>query len=595
MNTPSPETRGAETAFRTKGSARKGVGSRPRRYMIAPTNPADSADAVIERLQRLDGVDIVRTLGARPSASPPIVVARMTDEATISLHQSAGGKLVIEHDQPLLAAAAVTTSLARPSVATTPLGLGFAVTVKVVGEDDEPIEHAEVQLVGQQTAVQGQTDGDGTVTLHLYGETHDGVCDILVKPRSTYWGVWKRYPQFQTDGTTIVTLRPLPPAKRFGWNAQAMRLDRLPTGCRGSGVKIALIDSGVATSHKQLAAIAHGYVISGDDEEAWSQDPSGHGTSCAGVISGSEVAECIGGHAPDAELHVCRLPNEAYCSDLVAALDYCLQSGIDLACVGFGCRSGSAIVEQRLEAAKRAGIAVVAAAGSTGESVLFPACSRHALAVGAIGQVGTYPEDAPNATHVPMAARARGGLFVPIFSCRGPELDLCAPGLAVIACQSPRGYVAGDGTSLAAAHVSALAALVLAHGADFQGEFARRNARRVERLFQILKTTAQMIGFPVETGAGIPDALRALGLPPQAEPLSPPLSAGLRDMRNALRLAGLKPSDGGISLMPEPPRGPAAIMQSQLTLRPPSIAPRGAKSSVSELKAAMKMAGLSAP
>jgi subtilisin len=593
MNTTSVGTRGSEHASRP-GNAR--IRGRPNRYMIAPTTPVTSHDAVIARLQDLDGVDIIRTLAGQPGASPPIIVARMTDETAARLRGSVRGTMVVEQDQPLLAAA--VTSLVRPSVVMTPLGLEFAVTMQVVGEDDEPIENAEVQLIGQRWTAQGLTGSDGKITLNLYGDTPDGVYDVVVKPRSGYWGLWTRYPQLQADGANIVALRPLPRVKRFGWAARAMRLDRLPTRCRGGGVKIALIDSGIATSHPQLAAIEHGYVTSGDDEELWPRDPSGHGTFCAGVISASDAAECVGGYAADAEMHACKLPSEAHCSDLAAALDYCTQSAIDLAFIGFGCRSGSAIVEQRLMAAKRAGIAVIAAAGNTAGSVLFPACSCHVLAVGALGQAGTYAEDTPHAAHVPTAMRLRDGLFVPTFSCRGPELDLSAPGLAVVSCQSPDGYVAGDGTSLAAAHVAALAALVLAHGADFQRELAQRDARRVERLFQILKATAQMIGDPMETGAGIPDALRALGLPQQAEAATPPLVVGLHDMHAALSLAGLtrrqdRFHDRSITAT-EPPRGPAATMQVPLNLRPPSIVPRGGKSGVSELKAAMQMAGLSA-
>ena len=213
----------------------------------------------------------------------------------------------------------------------------------------------------------------------------------------------------------------------------------------------------------------------------------GHGTPCAGLIGAiRDRAHGIRGYAPDSELHVCKLPADARCSDLVVALDYCQQNGIDVACLGFGCERGSAIVEQRIAAAKQQGIGIIAAAGNSAGTVMFPACSPHVLAVGAIGQAGNYPEDSPQAVQ---AAAATGELFVPQFSCRGPELDLCAPGVAVVGCQSPDGYAICDGTSLAAAHVAALAALILAHHSDFGGEFARRDFRRIERLFQIFSRT----------------------------------------------------------------------------------------------------------
>ena len=591
MSAKPEEPREQASRSSNRGGTRKRIASRLNRYMIAPTGPGINEDAVIERLQGLGGVEVVRTLATTQADCPPVVVARMTPDKAAQLHHSAGDQLAVEPDQPLFAASTAAPSLLRRSVVTTPAGQGFTVTVQVLGANDEPIEQAEVQLIGQQWTAQGLTGSDGKVVLNLYGEVPDGVRDILVRPHSDYWGLWKRHPKLQTDTVNILALQPLPKVKRFGWGAQAMRLDRLPAECRGGGVKIGLLDSGVATSHPQLRGLEHGFEADGDDEGSWSEDPTGHGTACAGVIATTDVAECVGGYAPDAELHVCKLPAEAYCIDLVAGLDYCLRAGVDLACIGFGCRRGSAIVEQRIRAAKRRGIAVLAAAGSNGEAVLFPACSRHVLAVGAVGQTGTFPDETPHAARA--TAGARAGLFVPAFSCRGPEVDLGAPGVAVISTQSPEGHVAADGTSLAAAHVAALAALVLAHGADFQRAFAPRDARKVERLFQILKATAQTIGDPMETGAGLPDALRALGLRPQNEAQSPEVAAGLHSMHAALWLAGLSVAEE--RTLPEPPRGPAIFARVPLDVGPPTMtAASGVKAGVGELKAAMQMAGLSA-
>jgi subtilisin len=590
MNAKPDEARGSEQALRTStrgGSAGKRVGSRCRQYMIAPATGDIAERIMIEQLKN-HGAEIVRTIPATQTGCPLVVVALLNDDRAALLRPSTRGRLIVEQDQTLLAASRAT-SLLRPAVVSTPLGRGFATTIQVFGENDEPVEQAEVQLFGEQWTTQGLTGSDGKVTLNLYGEMPDRVQAVVVKPHSEYWGLWKRRPRLETDTANIVVLRSLPKIERFGWGAQTMRLDRLPAKCGGRGVKLALVDSGVATNHPQLAPIKHVFEANGDDEQSWSQDPTGHGTACAGIITASNIDRCVGGYAPDADIYVYKLPVDAHASDLAAALDCCVQSEVDLVCIGFGCRRGSAIIEQRLVTAKQRGIAVVAAAGSIGENVLFPACSPHALAVAAVGQSGAYPEETPHAAYGPVTRR-RGGLFVPAFSCRGPEVDVCAPGVAVVSSQSPEGYVAADGTSLAAAHVAALAALVLAHGADFQREFATRNTRRVERLFQILKATAHTVGDPMECGAGVPDALRALGLRPQAEALIP-LAARLSEMRSALWFAGLQGADGGAAV-PEPPRGPAATTGAPLNVAPPSdTAARGA--SVGELKTAMQMAGLS--
>jgi hypothetical protein len=167
--------------------------------------------------------------------------------------------------------------------------------------------------------------------------------------------------------------------------------------------------------------------------------------------------------------------------------------------------------------------------------------------------------------------------------------------VGVIACQSPDGYAACDGTSLAAAHVTALAALILAHHNDFKRDFASRHFRRVERLFQILKDTAQPIGHPWHTGSGLPDAARALGLPSQPWPLAAPLDLGLGEMRNAVRHLDLIRFGVLETAAFEPPRGPANVTHWPLNPRPLTFV-AGAETKaggVHELKAAMMLAGLS--
>jgi hypothetical protein len=74
---------------------------------------------------------------------------------------------------------------------------------------------------------------------------------------------------------------------------------------------------------------------------------------------------------------------------------------------------------------------------------------------------------------------------------------------------------------MAASHITGLAALVLAHHPDFQGPFRPRNADRVDRLFQIVRASAQPVnvGDPRRTGYGIPDVLVALGLAPRVRPI----------------------------------------------------------------------------
>jgi subtilisin family serine protease len=136
------------------------------------------------------------------------------------------------------------------------------------------------------------------------------------------------------------------------------------------------------------------------------------------------------------------------------------------------------------------------------------------LAVAAIGKLGEFPLDSYHAQTI--GAVDGAGFFSPKFTCYGPEITVCAPGVAILSSVPPNNYAVWDGTSMAAAHVTGLAALVLAHHPDFQGLFKARNAARVDRLFQILRASAHPLnlGDPRRTGFGMPDVLVALGLAP---------------------------------------------------------------------------------
>jgi subtilisin len=590
MNARSDETR----------SARRGVTSRNSQYMIAPMIPGLSETAVTNRLQEMGGIDVVRSLAPQGTAGPLVVVARMSGEKAAALRRSTTGRLVVELDESLRCATALPALPPAQAVASA-LGPGFATVLRVLGDSDQPMEGAEVQLAGQQWRAQGVTDSDGKAALTLHGELPDTLEELVVKPRMGHWGLWRHQPNLQADTVNVVALRPLSEVREPGWGGRAMQLDRLPPEYGGAGAKISLIDTGAAATHKQLRSINQGFVtLADEDSRSWSQDTIGHGTACAGIISAAwdtpkvEVVSGVRGYASEAELHVCKLPPDARCSDLIAALDHCLATGVDLICLGLGCQRGSTIVEQRLIAAKRRGIGMIAAAGSNGGQVQFPACSPHVLAVGAIGQAGTFPDDSPHAAHAASAIPTGGGFFIPAFSCRGPELDLCAPGVATVSCQSPDGYAAFDGTSLATSHVTALAALVLAHHADFRRDFANRDARRVERLFQILQATAQPLGHPALTGAGLPNAPMALGLRAPAATYFAPLDAGVDLMRDAMRLAGLGQPDFSETAAPQPQRGRALVSPLPLSPQTPPIAAGADVGGLQDLKTAMQLAGLSA-
>src|SRR5262249_47484921 len=131
------------------------------------------------------------------------------------------------------------------------------------------------------------------------------------------------------------------------------------------------------------------------------------------------------------------------------------------------------------------------------------------------------------------------GYFSPRFTCFGPQIGVCAPGVAIVSSAPPDGFAAWDGTSTAAPHVTGLAALVLAHHPDFQGAYRTKNAQRVERLFEILRRSARPLNFGDRnrTGAGMPDCVAALQMPQSAaaQPFAPPMLRTPADLRPAMQ------------------------------------------------------------
>lgn len=296
-----------------------------------------------------------------------------------------------------------------------------------------------------------------------------------------------------------------------------MRLDRLPPQFRGQGVKIAIVDSGAATSHDDLSGLHLGIDIVNKKTAPgdWTRDIIAHGSHCAGVIAGSDGPRGVRGFAPDAEVHVCKLFPGGQISQLIDALEYCMEQQVDVVNLSLGGALPSEALEQQLLRARRQGIACIVAAGNSGNEVQYPASSPHVLAVAAIGKLGEFPPDSYHAETIGSRID-NDGYFTARFSCYGPQIGVCAPGVAIASSVPDNNFAVWDGTSMAAPHVTGLAALVLAHHPDFKQRYAARSAERVERLFQILRTSTRAIdiGEPHRTGFGMPDVLIAMGLQP---------------------------------------------------------------------------------
>ncbi|MFF4761773.1 S8 family serine peptidase, partial [Streptomyces sp. NPDC001292] len=240
-----------------------------------------------------------------------------------------------------------------------------------------------------------------------------------------------------------------------------------------------------------------------------------------------DTGKGIIGIAVDAELDVCQVMPDGHFSDLIAALDHCIEREVDIAHIQVATPYPSTLVSRKFADAAAAGIACIAPAGDTGGPVAFPASLPTVFSVGALGAFGTYPPDTSPATHYGPQLTPEG-LFAAPFGCHGPAVNAAAPGVSVLSCAPRDGYTVLDGTGTASAHVAGLAALVLAHHEDFHGQLLPRGPGRVQHLFEIIGASCRPLAAPgtldaARTGRGLPDALIALGLAPGMQ-LAPALS-----------------------------------------------------------------------
>jgi subtilisin len=506
---------------------RRATERRPERYMVAAAPPVEGR-VLASQLDLDPQIRVVRTIGRTRDADgyPHIAVIETTAERAAMLART--DALHVEPDLPLGWGAAPTTGLGDlADMAAAPVSEVQPVVAVVDDDGGRPVEGAAVCLFGRGMPAIGFTGPDGRVELAVPVETAADAELLLVRPARGCWPARLSRPRILpgkpvrvTCERVITTFPDFPERALDLWGAQAMGFDRLPPTHRGDGIRIALIDSGVAAGHPDLTGrIADGRDVVGEDDKSWREDQIGTGTHQAVLIAGRDDGSGVIGLAPEAEVHVCRTAPGGTCADLIEALDYCVGQEIDVALISVGITEDSRLLAEKIRQAGQHGVACVAAVGDGAGPIAYPAALPGVLAVGAIGQLGSFPPDSGIAAELTGPPTA-DGLFVPHFANHGPGMDCCAPGVAIVSGLPPASYGPLGGTATAAAHVAAIAVLVLAHHPQFRPEPGRRpvprDANRVDRLFRLILASCRPLTElgPLRSGAGIPDAAVAVGVAP---------------------------------------------------------------------------------
>jgi subtilisin family serine protease len=531
---------------------------RKQRYLIGfrslPGIMPLPADPFLERISQMDGVEIIRRLPgsgssqARPMSptttvpttmSSETVVVRMDEQRGEALRQNAPPHVIVEIDAPLDYSDMVVPEpmSGRLAVQAMPFPRPRReLLFRILGEGDRPLANAVINLYGPGfygpgIPAQAITDSSGHASLQTYAVDGTDMHAVYVRPAADHWEQYIRNPSLEPGQVNVIRLSPLdlssrnfPGERPYGWGQRIMKFDRISTDWNGTGTKIGLLDSGCDTSHPLLGHVVRGVDLTREkDPQGWKSDELGQGTHCAGIIAGSPAASSdIIGCAPASEVHVFKVVPGGHISDLLDALGQCIERRLDIVQIGVSVEQFSELVAQKITEARLNGIACIVGAGNSGGAVQFPGNVPGVLTVSAVGKLGEYPQDTRHAQRALPQLIPYSGIYATNFSAWGPQVGLCAPGVAVVSSVPGGGYAAWDGCAMAASHVVGLSALLLSHHPMLQSiNFGARADQRVSILYDFLRVAAVPYAQtdPSRVGAGIPDVQQVPGLSQMSQQL----------------------------------------------------------------------------
>ncbi|MGX6449077.1 S8 family peptidase, partial [Patulibacter sp. S7RM1-6] len=346
------------------------------------------------------------------------------------------------------------------------------------------------------------------------------VVEVVPEHRATPRGV--------PDDTAVHEQDPLsPPGITKAWWALQMRLPQAWSLASGSGVKVAVIDTGFDLSHPQLAGIvdtATTAVTQGVPGTART-DEYGHGTHVASLAC-SAFDDAAGTVGAGGRCRLITIKSDLYDTSVAKGIDKAVDLGADAVVMSFGVdgvAEAPRIIREAVERAQRAGVVLVAAAADspTGEqgypaNVLQPTGTGRSRTKGLGLSVTAATADGSRAAFAGYGSQISVAGYGTYSNAGGPPGIVGAfPGNAAAfevangGGQAPatRTTVGGDrryayeaGTSMATPMVAGVAALVRDVNPDL-------DATRIAR---VIKESATAGSWNEQTGWGPVDGLEAV-------------------------------------------------------------------------------------
>ncbi|HIG02970.1 MAG TPA: hypothetical protein EYQ53_01090 [Candidatus Poseidoniales archaeon] len=242
----------------------------------------------------------------------------------------------------------------------------------------------------------------------------------------------------------------------------------------GKGVAVCIVDSGIDSSHPDLAEMNLKGWSDFIDDKNQPYDDQGHGTMMAGIL----VADGgLRGITPNVDLYVAKAMKKNGTGEdavVATAIDWCIEKNVDIISLSLGGAQGTFdaflggdAVEQAVDDAYDAGIVVIAAAGNDGENddgdVASPGSVESVICVGGVQSNGALWKGS--------SIGDNNGRIWPILLPRNdpdkkPEIVGPARDVPVIMLGGSWGLA--DGTSAATVYVTGAVALMLENNPDLK-------------------------------------------------------------------------------------------------------------------------------
>lgn len=262
---------------------------------------------------------------------------------------------------------------------------------------------------------------------------------------------------------------------------------------RGTGVTVAVLDSGIDTAHPELSSKVKGTKSFTNTPLA---DKNGHGTHVAGILAANtNNGQGVAGVCPDCQLLIGKITNDdtggtVPGSAIAPGITWAADSGVQVINLSIAGPSFSQAVQDAVNYAWGKNIVIVAAAGNSGSSTkAYPAAYTNVLAVGNTTSTDVKRSDSNFGTWVDVAAP-------------GDTIYSTIPTTTSFVGKTNTSYGFLSGTSMASPAVAGVAALV------WKTQFGTNNAAVVQR---ITSTAEKIAGTGTNWVHGRVNAASAVG------------------------------------------------------------------------------------